>query len=129
MVQNVLAAAGLALGLGAPPGAIRTALGGFHVDHHRTEVVAERGGIRWVDDSKATNPHAARAALAASSVVWIVGGLFKGVDVGAARAKRGRPVARRGADRCRSPRGAARHSRDTRRRSRCSRSTPLTLIK
>ncbi len=82
MVQNVLAAAGLALSLGTPPSAIRTALGGFHVDHHRTQVVAEHGGIRWVDDSKATNPHAARAALkSAPSVVWIVGGLFKGVDV------------------------------------------------
>ena len=82
MVQNVLAASALALSLGTPPGAIRTALGGFRIDHHRTEVVAARDGIRWVDDSKATNPHAAHAALASSpSVVWIVGGLLKGVDV------------------------------------------------
>ncbi|HEY9478130.1 MAG TPA: UDP-N-acetylmuramoyl-L-alanine--D-glutamate ligase [Microbacteriaceae bacterium] len=81
-VQNVLAAAALALSVGVPPKAIRGALAGFHVDHHRTELVAEQDGIRWVDDSKATNPHAARAALAACDpVVWIVGGLLKGVDV------------------------------------------------
>jgi UDP-N-acetylmuramoylalanine--D-glutamate ligase len=82
MVQNVLAASALALSLGTPPGAIRHALGAFRIDHHRTEVVAARDGIRWVDDSKATNPHAAHAALVSSpSVVWIVGGLLKGVDV------------------------------------------------
>ena len=82
MIQNVLAASALALSLGTPAGAIRTALGAFRIDHHRTEVVAVRDGIRWVDDSKATNPHAAHAALASSrSVVWIVGGLLKGVDV------------------------------------------------
>jgi UDP-N-acetylmuramoylalanine--D-glutamate ligase len=82
MIQNVLAASALALSLGTPAGAIRTALGAFRIDHHRTEVVAARDGIRWVDDSKATNPHAAHAALASSpSVVWIVGGLLKGVDV------------------------------------------------
>jgi UDP-N-acetylmuramoylalanine--D-glutamate ligase len=44
--------------------------------------VAARGGIRWIDDSKATNPHAANASLAACvSVVWVVGGLLKGVDI------------------------------------------------
>jgi UDP-N-acetylmuramoylalanine--D-glutamate ligase len=81
-VQNVLAASALALSVGVAPQAIRRSLAGFHVDHHRTELVAERDGIRWVDDSKATNPHAARAALTAcDSVVWIVGGLLKGVDV------------------------------------------------
>ena len=40
------------------------------------------GGIRWFDDSKATNPHAAAASLASfENVVWVVGGLLKGVDV------------------------------------------------
>jgi UDP-N-acetylmuramoylalanine--D-glutamate ligase len=83
MVQNVLAASALALAVGVSPKSIRGALAAFHVDHHRTELVAERDGIRWVDDSKATNPHAARAALAScESVVWIVGGLLKGVDIG-----------------------------------------------
>jgi UDP-N-acetylmuramoylalanine--D-glutamate ligase len=45
-------------------------------------LVAEAGGIRWIDDSKATNPHAANASLASfERVVWIVGGLLKGVDI------------------------------------------------
>ena len=40
-------------------------------------------GVLWVDDSKATNSHAAAASLAAfESVVWVVGGLLKGTDVG-----------------------------------------------
>jgi UDP-N-acetylmuramoylalanine--D-glutamate ligase len=46
--------------------------------------VATRGGVTWIDDSKATNPHAADASLRANeSVVWIVGGLLKGVDIDA----------------------------------------------
>jgi UDP-N-acetylmuramoylalanine--D-glutamate ligase len=54
------------------------------MDHHRTETVANSAGVLWVDDSKATNPHAAAAALKAyRSVVWIAGGLLKGVDVDA----------------------------------------------
>ena len=45
-------------------------------------VVAEAGGVRWINDSKATNPHAADAALAAAeSIVWIAGGLTKGADL------------------------------------------------
>jgi UDP-N-acetylmuramoylalanine--D-glutamate ligase len=45
--------------------------------------VLESDGVAWVDDSKATNPHAAEASLRAfESVVWVVGGLLKGVDVG-----------------------------------------------
>ena len=84
MVSNVLAAAGLARSVGVEPADIRQALRDFRVDHHRTETVHESGGIRWVDDSKATNPHAAQAALGAfDSVVWVVGGLLKGVDVDA----------------------------------------------
>ena len=54
----------------------------FKLDAHRIELVAEASGIRYVDDSKATNPHAADAALSSfESVVWIVGGLLKGVDI------------------------------------------------
>jgi UDP-N-acetylmuramoylalanine--D-glutamate ligase len=84
MVSNVLAAAGLARSVGVEPAEIRQALRDFRVDHHRTETVHESKGIRWVDDSKATNPHAAQAALGAfPSVVWVVGGLLKGVDVDA----------------------------------------------
>jgi UDP-N-acetylmuramoylalanine--D-glutamate ligase len=80
-VANVLAAAALARAAGISPAAIRDAVRAFSVDHHRTELVLEHAGIRFVDDSKATNAHAANAALAAfESVVWIVGGLLKGVD-------------------------------------------------
>jgi len=79
---NVLAAAALVRSLGTSVSAVRSALLGFELDHHRTELVASGHGIRWVNDSKATNPHAAVAALASfRSVVWIVGGLLKGVAV------------------------------------------------
>lgn len=80
-IQNVLAAAALSRAAGVAPVAIRDAVRGFRVDAHRTEVVAVDGGITWVDDSKATNAHAADAALRAfDSVVWIAGGQLKGVD-------------------------------------------------
>jgi UDP-N-acetylmuramoylalanine--D-glutamate ligase len=82
-VQNVLAAAALSRAAGVAPGDIRDAVRGFRVDAHRTQVVAEAAGISWVDDSKATNAHAADAALRAfESVVWIAGGQLKGVDPG-----------------------------------------------
>ena len=82
MVANVLAACALARSVGVEPAAIRAALCRFRLDHHRTETVASRDGVRWVDDSKATNPHAAEAALVSfDSVVWIVGGLLKGVQI------------------------------------------------
>lgn len=80
-VQNVLAAAALARAAGIAPVHIREAVRSFRLDHHRTELVLEVGGVRWVDDSKATNADAARASLAAfESVVWIAGGLLKGID-------------------------------------------------
>lgn len=80
-VVNVLAAAALARAAGVTPAAIRDAVRSFALDHHRTELVLEHAGIRFVDDSKATNAHAANAALMAfESVVWIAGGLLKGVD-------------------------------------------------
>ncbi|MGN6502701.1 MAG: glutamate ligase domain-containing protein, partial [Pseudolysinimonas sp.] len=82
-VQNVLAAAALSRAAGVAPAAIRDAVRGFRVDAHRTQMVAEAAGIAWVDDSKATNAHAADAALRAfESVVWIAGGQLKGVDPG-----------------------------------------------
>nr|WP_193509667.1 UDP-N-acetylmuramoyl-L-alanine--D-glutamate ligase [Cryobacterium sp. BB736] len=81
MVANVLAASALARSFGASIEGIRLALSGFQADHHRTERVAYQSGVLWVDDSKATNPHAARASLRSfNPVVWIVGGLFKGAD-------------------------------------------------
>jgi UDP-N-acetylmuramoylalanine--D-glutamate ligase len=82
LVADVLAAAALVRAVDVDPAAVREAVLEFRVDHHRTELVAEVGGVRFVDDSKATNPHAARASLTSSpSLVWVVGGTFKGVDV------------------------------------------------
>jgi len=81
-VSNVLAASALARAWGVQPEAVRAALATFRVDHHRSEPVATIDGVLWVDDSKATNPHAADASLTAfASVVWVVGGLLKGVDI------------------------------------------------
>jgi UDP-N-acetylmuramoylalanine--D-glutamate ligase len=83
LTENVLAATALARAAGADAAAVRTALATFRVDHHRAERGGSADGVLWVDDSKATNSHAANASLAAfDSVVWIVGGLLKGTDVG-----------------------------------------------
>lgn len=82
ILANILAAAALARSLGVEPHTIRDVLRVFRLDPHRIEQVGFSGGVRWVDDSKATNPHAAHASLSTyPAVVWIVGGLFKGVDV------------------------------------------------
>ncbi|MCI2958827.1 UDP-N-acetylmuramoyl-L-alanine--D-glutamate ligase [Agromyces atrinae] len=84
IVANILAAAALARSLGVAPETIREALATFRLDAHRIQTVLIARGIRFVDDSKATNPHAAGASLRAfGSIVWIVGGLLKGVDVDA----------------------------------------------
>ena len=90
IVANILAASALARSLDVEPAAIRDALRGFRLDPHRIEVVAVAGGITWIDDSKATNPHAAASSLAAyPGAVWVVGGLLKGVDVSDLVAGRG----------------------------------------
>lgn len=103
MVANVLAASALARSFGVEPQTIRDSLREFRLDHHRTELVGSKDGVRWFNDSKATNPHAATAALVSfDPVVWIVGGLFKGVDVGslvAAQVGRLRAAVVIGADR------------------------------
>jgi UDP-N-acetylmuramoylalanine--D-glutamate ligase len=79
MIQNALAAAALARAHGVPQAAVRDGLRGFRPDGHRIALVAERAGVTWVDDSKATNPHAALASLLAyAPVVWVAGGLAKG---------------------------------------------------
>ena len=80
-VANALAAAALARSHGVSPAAIRSALRDFRLDGHRIAEVARRDDIGWVDDSKATNPHAALASLRAyDSVVWVAGGLAKGAQ-------------------------------------------------
>jgi len=82
LLANVAAATALALAAGVERPSIRNAIRNFKLDHHRIELVAEVDGITWIDDSKATNPHATAASLASfDSVVWIVGGLLKGVDI------------------------------------------------
>ncbi|MCT7660179.1 UDP-N-acetylmuramoyl-L-alanine--D-glutamate ligase [Mycobacterium deserti] len=81
-VLNALAAAALARAVDVPQEAIANALAGFAVGRHRAEVVATVDGVTYVDDSKATNPHAAGASIAAyPRVVWIAGGLLKGASV------------------------------------------------
>jgi len=80
-VANALAAAALARAHGVSPVAVRDALRGFHVDGHRIAPIPTEDGLTWVDDSKATNPHAALASLQAyDEVVWIAGGLAKGAS-------------------------------------------------
>lgn len=82
LMANIAAAAALARSVGVQPDEISQALQDFRMDAHRIELVKEKEGVSWVDDSKATNPHAAAAALSAfDSVIWIVGGLLKGVDI------------------------------------------------
>ena len=78
-VANAMAAAGLALAIGTTHEEIRSGLRNFTLDRHRLELVLERDGITWINDSKATNPHAAAAALMSHiSSIWIAGGLAKG---------------------------------------------------
>jgi UDP-N-acetylmuramoylalanine--D-glutamate ligase len=82
LMANAAAATALARSYGVQPEDIKNALTNFRLDAHRIELVADQDEIRWVDDSKATNPHAAAASLNSfEKVVWIVGGLLKGVDL------------------------------------------------
>ena len=81
-VSNALAAAGLARSIGVSYEVIQKALQEFRPGRHRIETVFETDSIAWVDDSKATNPHAAAASLMSHlSVIWIAGGLAKGADM------------------------------------------------
>lgn len=87
VVADALAAAALVLAhdaVGADPAAVAAGLRAFTPGAHRHVVVAEAGGVTWVDDSKATNTHATAAAFsgaAPGSVVWLVGGDTKGADL------------------------------------------------
>jgi UDP-N-acetylmuramoylalanine--D-glutamate ligase len=82
LMANVAAATALVRSLGLGPKEISEALQQFKMDSHRIEFVLSKDGINWVDDSKATNPHAAAAALSSfDSVIWVVGGLLKGADI------------------------------------------------
>ncbi len=102
-VANALAAGALARSFGVPSTAVAQGLQRLRLGDHRIQTIAERGGVRYVDDSKATNPHAAAASLAAfDSVLWIAGGQAKGTsfdDLAIAVAAKLRGVAVLGIDR------------------------------
>ncbi|WP_172624297.1 UDP-N-acetylmuramoyl-L-alanine--D-glutamate ligase [Streptomyces griseofuscus] len=113
-IANALAAAALARAFGVPAQAVRDGLRSFRPDAHRIEHVADLDGVAYVDDSKATNTHAAQASLAAyESIVWIAGGLAKGAtfdELVAASAKHLRAVVLIGADRALIREALARHA-------------------
>lgn len=104
VVANALAAAALARAHGVSARDVRDGLRAYAPGAHRIQTVATVGGVTYVDDSKATNAHAASAALggmAPGSVVWIAGGLAKGArfdELVTARADRLRAVVLIGVD-------------------------------
>ena len=104
VVADALAAAALALAHGVAPEAIAAGLRAFAPGTHRIQTVATVDGVAYVDDSKATNAHAAAASLAAfaaGTVVWVAGGLAKGAtfdDLVRARRDRLRAVVLVGVD-------------------------------
>src|SRR5215204_5564401 len=113
-VANALAAAALARSYGVPATAVRRGLQSVEVGPHKIQTVLARNGISWVNDSKATNPHAADAALRAfSSVVWIAGGQAKGTtfdELVAAHRRRLRGAVLLGIDREIIAQALARHA-------------------
>ncbi|MFE6225674.1 MULTISPECIES: UDP-N-acetylmuramoyl-L-alanine--D-glutamate ligase [unclassified Streptomyces] len=113
-IANALAAAALARAFGVEPKAVRDGLRAFRPDPHRIELVEEVGGVTYVDDSKATNTHAAEASLAAyDPIVWIAGGLAKGAtfdELVQKSAKRLRGAVLMGADRALIREALARHA-------------------
>ena len=115
-LANALAAAALARSFGVPPQAVGEGLRRLRIGDHRIQQVAERNGVRFVDDSKATNPHAAASSLSAfDSVVWIAGGQAKGTsfdDLVQDFAGRLRAVALLGVDRQVIADALARHAPD-----------------
>jgi UDP-N-acetylmuramoylalanine--D-glutamate ligase len=81
-VANALAAAAITRAYGIDVAAVRDGLASYVPEPHRNAPVADIAGVHYVDDSKATNPHAALASLLAyRSIVWVAGGQLKGVDV------------------------------------------------
>ncbi len=78
-IENALAAAALARSFGVPPRAVTEGLRALTIGGHRIQTVAVLHGVTYVDDSKATNPHAANSSMRAyDSIVWIAGGQAKG---------------------------------------------------
>lgn len=80
-IENALAAAALTRSFGVPPTAVGQGLRDLKLGGHRIETVHTAGGVTWVDDSKATNPHAANSSMRAfEHIVWIAGGQAKGTS-------------------------------------------------
>ncbi|WHM39121.1 UDP-N-acetylmuramoyl-L-alanine--D-glutamate ligase [Streptomyces sp. BPTC-684] len=113
-IANALAAAALARAFGVEPKAVRDGLRAFRPDAHRIAHVADVDSVAYVDDSKATNTHAAEASLAAyEPIVWIAGGLAKGAsfdELVQRSAKRLRGVVLIGAERRLIAEALARHA-------------------
>lgn len=113
-IANALAAAALARAYGVKPAAVRDGLRAFTPDAHRIAHVADVDGVAYIDDSKATNTHAAEASLAAyESIVWMAGGLAKGAtfdELVSRSAKRLRGVVLFGQDRALIREALARHA-------------------
>ena len=113
-IANALAAAALARAYGVEPAAVREGLRAFRPDAHRIAEVAVVDGVTYVDDSKATNTHAAGASLAAyTSIVWLAGGLAKGAafdELAAEAGPRLRAAVLFGADREAIREALARHA-------------------
>ncbi|MFJ7943775.1 UDP-N-acetylmuramoyl-L-alanine--D-glutamate ligase [Streptomyces sp. NPDC096354] len=113
-IANALAAAALARAFGVEPRAVRDGLRAFRPDAHRIEHVADIAEVAYIDDSKATNTHAAEASLAAyDPIVWIAGGLAKGAtfdELVSGAAKRLRGVVLMGRDRALIREALTRHA-------------------
>ncbi|MFD4406423.1 UDP-N-acetylmuramoyl-L-alanine--D-glutamate ligase [Nocardia sp. NPDC058499] len=81
-IADALAAAALTRAIDVAPQFVREGLVAHKVGPHRSALVRELGGVEFVDDSKATNPHAARSSiLGHQHVIWLAGGLLKGAGV------------------------------------------------
>ncbi len=115
-VANALAAAALARSFGVPATAVRDGLRAVRIAGHRIQTVRTLAGVQFVDDSKATNPHAADASLRAfDPVVWVAGGQAKGVrfdDLVDTHRDRLRAAVLLGADRAQIAEALARHAPD-----------------
>jgi UDP-N-acetylmuramoylalanine--D-glutamate ligase len=113
-IANALAAAALARAFGVSASAIKLGLEQFEPAGHRIATVATIDGVTYIDDSKATNTHAALTSLRAyPSVVWIAGGMAKGQDFDELLAEAGvkmRGVVLLGVDRGVIAQGLARHA-------------------
>lgn len=91
--ENIAAASLAAIHMGVDSDVIAQAVREFEPLAHRISVVAEKAGVTYIDDSKATNPHATMQALAdLERVILIAGGLSRGLDLTCLSAVKGKLV-------------------------------------